>query len=67
MVSWIEMFVPQMIRVEVPPLSSASDVLGLMFEKVAASELPGPSLTGNPFSSTNRRRLLFGPAAKTSE
>lgn len=59
------MLVPQMILVEEPPIASASDVFGSMFEKVAGSE--GPSRTGTPFSSTKSRRLLPGVAPKTSE
>ena len=61
------MLVPQMIRVDDPPIASASDVLGSRFEKVAASECGTSSRTGTPFSSTNRRRRRFGVEPKTSE
>jgi len=66
-VSWIDMFVPQIILVEEPPMASASDVFGSRFEKVARSE--GPSWTGAPFSSMKRRlrRLGVEPEPKMSE
>lgn len=63
----MEMLVPQMILVDEPPMTSASDVLGSRFEKVAGSE--GPSRIGTPFSSTNKRRRRPGvePDPKMSE
>jgi len=64
-VSCIEIFVPQIILVDEPPIASASDVFGSRLENVAGSE--GPSRTGTPCSSTKRRRLLAGVAPKTSE
>lgn len=62
----MEIFVPQMILVDEPPMASASDVLGSRFEKVAGSE-GAPSRTGTPFSSTNSRRRRLGVEPKTSE
>ncbi len=59
------MFVPQIILVDDPPNTSASEVLGSRFEKVAGSD--GPSRTGTPFSSTKSRRLRPGVAPKMSE
>lgn len=56
-----------MIRVEDPPIASASDVLGSRFEKVAESEFETSSPTGKPFSSTNRRRRRLEVEPKTSE
>lgn len=52
-----------MILVEEPPIASASEVFGSRFENVAGSE----ACTGFPFSSTNKRRRLFGVDPKTSE
>ena len=62
----MEIFVPQMILVDEPPMASASDVLGSRLEKVAGSE-GAPSRTGTPFSSTNSRRRRLGVEPKTSE
>ena len=61
----MEIFVPQMIRVEEPPMASASEVLGSMFEKVAESDAG----IGAPFSSTKilRRRAGVVAPPKTSE
>ena len=61
------MFVPQMVRVDRPPIASASDVFGSKFENVAASEFGPRSATGMPFSSTNILRRRAGVALKTSE
>ena len=63
----MEIFVPQMILVEEPPIASASEVLGSRFENVAGSD--GPSWTGAPFSSikSRRRRVGVEPEPKMSE
>lgn len=56
----METFVPQITLLDCPPSTSASDVLGLRLEKVAASD-PASGI-GTPFSSTRsrRRRPLLG-------
>ena len=61
------MFVPQIILVDEPPIASASEVFGSMFEKVAGSE--GSFWVGTPFSSTKSRRRRPGvePEPKISE
>lgn len=66
-VSWIDMLVPQIILLEEPPMSFASEVLGSRFENVRASDPGAPSRTGTPFSSTNRRRRRLGVEPNTSE
>lgn len=63
----MEMFVPQIMRVDEPPSTSASEVFGSRLEKVAASELGTPSRTGNPFSSTKTRRRRAEPEPDASE
>lgn len=65
MESVIEIFVPHITLVDAPPSTSASEVSGLTFEKVASeSGWPSP-LTGTP-SSPTKTLLLFEPA-KVSE
>ena len=61
------MFVPQIILVDEPPIASASEVFGSMFENVAGSE--GSFWIGTPFSSTKsrRRRPDVEPEPKISE
>lgn len=66
-VSWIDMLVPQMILLEEPPISFASEVLGSRFENVRASDSSALSRTGTPLSSTNRRRRRLGVEPNTSE
>ena len=66
MASVMEMFVPQMTLVEPPPRTSASDVPGLTFEKVA-SEAGSESLIGMPSSPTNTRLRFAAAPAKLSE
>jgi len=66
MESWIEIFVPQMTRVELPPRASASEVSGCIFEKVA-SDCGSPSFTGMPLASTNSLRRRLGVDPKASE
>lgn len=61
------MLVPQIILLEEPPMSFASEVFGSRFENVRASDSGAPSLTGTPFSSTNRRRRRLGVEPNTSE
>jgi hypothetical protein len=63
----MEMFVPQITRVESPPSMSASDVAGLRFENVA-SDRGSPSFrTGMPSSPTKMRLRRAGVDGKASE
>lgn len=56
----MEILVPHITLVEAPPSTSASDVSGLTFEKVASDSGSASPLTGIP-SSPTKTLLLFEP------
>jgi hypothetical protein len=63
----MEMFVPQMTRVDSPPNASASEVPGFKFEKVASDRGSPPLATGMPSSPIKMRLRRAGVEAKASE